>query len=264
MHDLHHLRGALDAPAVDWLRGVAQRLPPGDKSSVAAGLHLLQTDKKLLVDIILRLFDGPIAREYDRLKGVRIGVLLNFLTVRTHLPQRRQQFVKWHTDSNFASINLAYPAEPHLMTAWVPLDDCGVTRPSLEFVSDMSDDRSMRYAGFLARDDRRSFTDDELAEIIGAFETKVLMASAGDALLFGQYAIHRTQTMGPQFDGRTAVEFRLAKYDAVERDPRGLVVATVELWQDSVGEDHRVVRVMNTVTRAFADFDRDGRQVMRA
>ena len=258
MIDVHKLEGALDPTAIARFRRIAETVPEDDRSSRPMGLMLFQEDRKTLVEVLLGLFRSPLAAAYDRRMPAGKCIILDFLTMRQHAESRRDQFVPWHADSNFVRIDVTRPDRPFLMTAWAPLDDCGETRPSLEFVTDMDDAKRTAYLDHLLGDDRRSFSSEQLAAIIGDFASEVFVVPAGDALLFGQFALHRTQDLGSHFESRTAVEVRFANADAVMAEALGRLIATLESYG---GED--VIRIVNTETGAFATFRQDGTPLRR-
>ena len=109
--------------------------------------------------------------------------------------------VPWHVDADAAATAVF---GERCINVWMPFDAVGRELPSLEIVPQSH--RTMRNIPLLTGQDR--YREDDFVAKIGQASTPTL--EPGDALIFDQYLLHRTQRVG--FDGaiRTAGEFRFA------------------------------------------------------
>jgi hypothetical protein len=108
--------------------------------------------------------------------------------------------VPWHVDADAAhTVELA---ESGCINVWMPLDKVGRDLPSLEIVPGSHD--PMRKTPMLTGPAR--YRDDPFVSTIGKPITPIL--GLGDALVFDQYTLHRTQPVESDDIVRTACEFR--------------------------------------------------------
>jgi ectoine hydroxylase-related dioxygenase (phytanoyl-CoA dioxygenase family) len=113
--------------------------------------------------------------------------------------------VPWHIDADAASI---YRVAGAAINVWMPLDPVGTDLPSLDFVP--RSHTVMRNVPLLAGKDK--YRDDAFVGTIGAPSTPQL--AVGDALIFDQFVLHRTQNAGSADAVRTACEFRFVRHAA--------------------------------------------------
>ena len=113
--------------------------------------------------------------------------------------------VPWHIDADAASI---YRVAGAAINVWMPLDPVGTDLPSLDFVP--RSHAVMRNMPLLAGKDK--YRDDAFVGTIGAPATPQL--AVGDALIFDQFVLHRTQNAGSADAVRTACEFRFVRHAA--------------------------------------------------
>lgn len=110
--------------------------------------------------------------------------------------------VPWHIDADAASI---YRVAGSAVNVWMPLDTVGTDLPSLDFVP--RSHTVMRKVPLLTGKDK--YRDDAFVGTIGMPETPRL--AIGDALIFDQFVLHRTQQAGSADAVRTACEFRFVR-----------------------------------------------------
>ena len=110
--------------------------------------------------------------------------------------------VPWHIDADAASI---YRIAASVINVWLPLDAVGSDLPSLDIVP--RSHAVMRRVPLLTGKDR--YRDDAFAATIGEPSTPRL--EPGDALIFDQFLLHRTQRIGSATAIRTACEFRFVR-----------------------------------------------------
>jgi Phytanoyl-CoA dioxygenase (PhyH) len=115
------------------------------------------------------------------------------------------QKVPWHIDADAASI---YRVAGSAINVWMPLDVVGTDLPSLDYVP--RSHAVMRTVPMLAGKDK--YRDDAFVSDIGTPATPQL--TPGDALIFDQFVLHRTQQTGSEQTVRTACEFRFVRHSA--------------------------------------------------
>jgi hypothetical protein len=116
--------------------------------------------------------------------------------------------VGWHIDADGATI---FRIAASVINVWLPLEAVGSDLPSLEFIP-----RShviMRGIPMLTGNNRGR--DDAFAYAVGA--PSIPQLQLGDALIFDQFILHRTQNIGWEEAVRTSCEFRFARRSAVTR-----------------------------------------------
>lgn len=162
----------------------------------------------------LRSARPDLAQRYEQSLGLieaqvkrRFGPQWRFFPKRSYF--RRHigivQKVPWHIDADAASI---YRVAGDAINVWMPLDLVGTDLPSLDFVP-----RShivMRAVPMLTGKDK--YRDDAFVSGVGTPSTPQL--DVGDALVFDQYVLHRTQQTGSEKTIRTACEFRFVRHAA--------------------------------------------------
>lgn len=119
---------------------------------------------------------------------------------RRHVGVAKQ--VPWHIDADAASI---YRIAGSAINVWLPLDVVGTDLPSLDIVPQSH--AIMRKYPLLVGKDR--YRDDAFVTNIGKPLTPKLQL--GDALIFDQFLLHRTQCTGSATTVRTACEFRFVR-----------------------------------------------------
>lgn len=112
------------------------------------------------------------------------------------------QKVPWHIDADAASI---YRVAGEAINVWMPLDTVGTDLPSLDYVP--RSHAVMRTLPMLTG--KEKYRDDAFVSGVGAPATPLL--AVGDALVFDQYTLHRTQQTGSEKTVRTACEFRFVR-----------------------------------------------------
>lgn len=219
-----HTRLKFDGVAV-----VRQFLDADDLKSLA---QLAETTYKLMS--LAQIPDAEMADNFKRWNGVWLqplpdflnksgsnslvdvyGRLVSTISQRTrHLfgyawrfyPQRsfmRRQVggatVPWHIDADAAGIGRSQS-----INVWLPLDTVGSRLPSLDVIP--ASHKKMRTLA-LMRD--RVYRDDTFAASFGSTVTPIL--DPGDALVFDQFTLHRTQHSAASDFTRTSCEFRFIK-----------------------------------------------------
>ncbi len=111
-------------------------------------------------------------------------------------------YVPWHIDADAAGTALVSAA---CFNVWVPLEAVGNGSPSLQLIP--GSHRQMRDMPLL-RDTAWPYRSDDWVGQNIAGEPWTPTLAPGDALLFDQYVLHRTQSDGLSRTGRTSCEFR--------------------------------------------------------
>jgi len=159
----------------------------------------------------LRKTQPDLARRYEQILG-RIeaqvqrtfGPDWRFFAKRSYFRRHMGMIrkVPWHVDADAAAI---FQVAGEAINVWMPLDRVGTDLPSLEVVPHSND--VMRKIPMLAGKER--YRDDDFVGTIGKAAAPQL--EPGDALVFDQFTLHRTQNVGAKDIVRTACEFRFVR-----------------------------------------------------
>lgn len=109
--------------------------------------------------------------------------------------------IAWHIDADAAGMS-GYG--PDSINIWLPLQDVGVLAPSIEFVPGshhLMKRLPLLPTGQAARTDE--WVNEQFSDVRWTPQ-----ASLGDAIVFSQWTLHRTQTAGASGTERTSCEFR--------------------------------------------------------
>jgi len=117
-----------------------------------------------------------------------------------------EELVPWHIDADAAGIGRA-----ESINVWLPLNAVGANSPSLEIAA--GSHRKMRALPLLTEGSR--YRDDSFAASAGS-AIIVPRLDPGDAAIFDQFTLHRTQPMAGVLD-RTSCEFRFIKLSGWRR-----------------------------------------------
>jgi hypothetical protein len=168
-----------------WLAGLpqvlAERSPAlnAEFAAAAATIH----------DFVTRRFPENSWRPYDSRSFLR----------RRSEKTPRMIASPWHMDADTAG---TATGAHRCINVWLPLQDVGTTTPSLEFV--LGSHVHMKTKEFGTTGYYR--TDDWVNAIPGRKWAPVM--GLGDAVVFDQYALHRTQVLPSDLFARTSCEFR--------------------------------------------------------
>lgn len=135
--------------------------------------------------------------------------------------------VPWHVDADAANI-----WRPNCFNVWLPLDVVGRDLPSLEVVA--GSQRTMRKLPLMEHFGR--YRDDGFVASIGPSATPEL--DPGDALVFDQFTLHRTQCVNSARTIRRSCEFRFDDGLTVGYVARRAVTAIARRARDLVGAAH--------------------------
>jgi ectoine hydroxylase-related dioxygenase (phytanoyl-CoA dioxygenase family) len=113
--------------------------------------------------------------------------------------------VEWHADADAATI---FRVAASAINVWMPLDAVGTDLPSLEIVP--RSHTAMRRVAMLTGKDRHR--DDAFVRTLGP--SSIPQLQLGDALIFDQFTLHRTQNVGARQAVRKACEFRFVRRSA--------------------------------------------------
>ena len=114
-------------------------------------------------------------------------------------PTSPTSLLRWHIDADGAQTGTAT-----CVNVWLPLDRVGVDLPSLDLIP--GSHRAMRELPLLTDGDYDR--DDDFAAGLGRAVTPRL--APGDALIFDQYTLHRSQPTARKAFSRTSCELRFA------------------------------------------------------
>lgn len=160
---------------------------------------------------LLKLFwNSPLPDLFTQLYRDEPLLILRLCTLRYQRPSQDFNYVPWHLDANFFGFGAPF------MTAWVPFHDVGEHSPGLDICSPIQPVEDARIAALwrtLGPDDKSnvSLDPDNVAYLFGSdnFGMASPALRCGDAMLFDQYILHRTQTLANASRNRLAIEFRM-------------------------------------------------------
>lgn len=204
-------RGALAAPANEAITKV--RLSDLLKSQYS--------DNVMIAQFLLRSFwNSAVPELYRQLSGDEPLLLLQICTMRLQHAAFDANYVPWHLDANFYGFGVPF------LTVWAPLVPVGRDAAGLEFctaAADGPDDAEVAaFWGKRGFDElgRRVLRDDELERFFGGRPWRVTSdrLAPGDAFIFDQHVLHRTQILETARSSRLAIEFRVASRGAFPHD----------------------------------------------
>ena len=163
---------------------------------------------------------STIPDRYREVTGHNPLLLFHNCTFRHQTTAVSPNYVGWHLDANF------YGFEVPLWTVWAPFVPVGTDAAGLEFsVSRSPVDRRpdiRRFWNQLRPDaaGRVEIADPVLPVFHGTPDHKVVSGSLapGDAFVFDQYALHRTQRLPGATRERLAIEYRIVSRDRAPSD----------------------------------------------
>lgn len=113
------------------------------------------------------------------------------------------KYVPWHIDADAAA---TAAIAPDCFNVWLPLAEVGETAPSLEFV--LGSHRWMRGVPLFGPDVTERYRSEEWITAHATGQHWIPVLKPGDAVLFDQYTLHRTQRTEFPIQSRDACEFR--------------------------------------------------------
>lgn len=195
------IRSALTAAEVESLRqSLALAFSRYPVHSVNRWVHLAQVELPDLPRLMAKL---------ARLAGPRSELRPSHCFMKCIEPEHYATAkLGWHRDADAAGTEALGEAA----IVWTPLDDVGAGAPSLQFLRG-SHRVLRRVAPSFSSTGRYEILDDGSAfaarHCPGA-EVATPMLAAGDAVLFDQHVLHRTQPLSGIVQGRRSLECRLA------------------------------------------------------
>lgn len=170
----------------------------------------LPAEKQLGSTILTFFWTSVIPEIYRKLKGHEPMLLLRICTLRHQALQVDDTYVPWHLDANFFGFGTPF------LTIWVPFQDVGETRPGLEVAlpeQPIPDEAIAERWRKVVPDEmgRTVLPDASLGDLYGdvPYRREVPRLGRGDALVFDQFVLHRTQILPTAVETRLAIEFRV-------------------------------------------------------
>lgn len=206
-----------DPDALPDLRRCADTLLERARSNrTSLGHHAAMASGREHICAVANRFYGSILPDMfaDRF-GTPPALNLGFTTIRRQAPETPEMLVEWHIDLNFARDDAPF------LVAWVPLEDVGETRIGLEVCVPTrpvpAKAALLPWTRRAATGDSLVFGDEEVDAIFGAdgYQVRALRMSAGDAAIFDQFTLHRTQHLPQATEARRSFEFRMVDLDAL-------------------------------------------------
>lgn len=189
------------------------------------GLHTLLLSKNPKANEMCRIahlafWNSKIPDRYREATGHTPLLLFQNCTIRHQPTEMSRSYVGWHLDANF------YGFDVPLWTVWAPLVPVGEDASGLEFsISRAPDDHRSAIRGFWNRIrpdslGRTMIADAELARFHGTTDHRIVSdrLAPGDAFVFDQFALHRTQVLPGATRERVAIEFRVVSRDRAPAD----------------------------------------------
>lgn len=212
-----HLEGAVPAAAcARWLAAIEPHY--GKAGPAAAGpdvkiqsssLRLAAVPGLAFADVVEQLAAAGLLDRCRDMLGGAVACLVDQCWARRQYPASarpaRHAAHSWHQDGALAFDFAAHPARPlpatallAMRTCWLPLTDCGVHAPGLEWSTHAID-------GLLAPED---LADAAVQARFGPGTSRHPPLRAGDALLFDGALLHRTHVTPSMTRTRTSLELR--------------------------------------------------------
>lgn len=213
MHDPLVLRAVLDAAKVRrWHAEIDARigeLPPGhpDLQPTSGSMRLAALGEAPCEALLHDVLGGTAGATVREQLGSRPQVLTRQCWARRQWPPSMrppgQAPHAWHQDGALhARFDSAGESLLPLLTVWLPLADCGLDAPSLEWI-DVPMTELLPPA---------ALTDDAVAARHGAAPRQHAVLGAGDALVFGGALLHRTHVTLAMTRPRLSVELRFVQH----------------------------------------------------
>lgn len=172
------------------------------------------SDHSELGQMLIQLFwKSSLPKMYEQNTGHEPMLILQICTLRHQKTVQDINYVPWHLDANF------YGFEPPLWTIWVPFTRAGADAPGLEFalpsggaVFDAQHAINYWRSRPFGSDGSRVIQNDDLLEFYGGAEFDVVtkFVKPGDAFVFDQFVLHRTQMLLGATKERLAIEYRVS------------------------------------------------------
>jgi hypothetical protein len=178
--------------------------------------------KEFGFSLLKQFWQSAIPESYHRYTGHRPLLILHICTIRHQKPAETLNYVPWHLDANFFGFDVP------LWVVWAPFVETGLKSAGLEFCLPLSTSSSVSDA--VIRDFWRTVKPNQRGQIVIESEDipKLFQSSEfqivghylnpGDAYVFDQYALHRTQVVPGASCDRVAVEYRITSADKLPRD----------------------------------------------
>ncbi len=246
------IRGSMTPEQVERFRAIVDRMV--DISQEDAPEHnwcplsmFMSDERPRLADALVQEFLGTkaFAAALDALGG-RVVVLMRHSIVRRRDVGVVADRSPWHLDVDFMGI------EGEMLNVWIPLVDVGTGHSGLTFIMDR-DATARAWSAWLdwagehwssvKRTSAGDLIGDEarLREILGVEPDTIArtpLLKAGDALLFNQAVLHRTQDPTGAPGPRHSIEMRLAAPDDLPQtyrsDPLPVALVSVSGGRASV------------------------------
>lgn len=168
----------------------------------------------------LAFWNSKIPERYRQVTGHTPLLLFQNCTIRHQKTGLSSNYVGWHLDANF------YGFDVPLWTVWAPFVPVGRDAPGLEFsVPRSTADHRAAIREYWRRlrpdgEGRTVIADAELSRFHGSPDHKTVsdMLAPGDAFVFDQHALHRTQVLPGATGERLAIEYRVVSRDRALAD----------------------------------------------
>jgi hypothetical protein len=201
-------QGGLEAMEIEHLAGA---------TIVFRSLAKTTAGRDFMLDVIEAFMHSPAFALYRQLFDDEIAFLLDVCQLRRQNPQRHAPQVPYHQDLSFVGTDFM------VVNSWIPLDSCGpgAASPGLE-VAGARVAEDLRIGGLPARGAHYF----DLLEIDAATVQRRFPAAAlrhpdmapGDAVLFDQFTVHRTDVRPHHATERTSIEVRACRAASVPAD----------------------------------------------
>jgi len=218
MHFRVRHRAFAEAALLDLRHCCDSLLDRAKKPRTSLGHHAADAEaRELIVAAARRFYESELPRLFAERFGSIPALNLGFTTIRLQEPAANTDRVGWHLDLNFAYDGASF------LVAWVPMEDVGTSRAGLEVCAPKSsiDIRPLLDAWQARKSAARDlvFGDEELDAMfgIGTYKVRALKLAAGDAAVFDQYVLHRTQILPEASEARRSFEFRMVDIRALPK-----------------------------------------------
>jgi hypothetical protein len=179
-------------------------------------------NKELGLSLLKKIWESEIPSLYYNYTGHRPLLIVHICTIRYQKPKETLNYVPWHLDANFFGFDVP------LWVVWAPFVVTGLKASGLEFCLPLPGARGVSDAVIrdfwrTVKPNRRGqivIESEELPKLYRGIDFHIVgnCLAPGDAYIFDQHVLHRTQVVPGASCDRFAIEFRITSAEKLPAD----------------------------------------------